>query len=141
MQKSPIITQNSGRMQISRNYIKRKKRRVSKAKAQERTGQRALPVITQQRRSVKQPKRSKRSVKLLHVKQKSSERQTSKKSWMMPRKVPRLSSWKPLPSTLPVRFAWQNTTTAWRRLRSRDFSSAWTSFANTERLRVRSTSV
>lgn len=64
-----------------------------------------------------------------------------KKSWMMPRKVPRLSSWKPLPSTLPVRFAWQNTTTAWRRLRSRDFSSAWTSFANTERLRVRSTSV
>ena len=28
-----------------------------------------------------------------------------------------------------------------RRLRSRDFSSAWTSFANTERLRVRSTSV
>lgn len=64
-----------------------------------------------------------------------------KKSWMMPRKVPRLSSWKPLPSTLPVRFAWQNTTTAWRRLRSRDFSSAWTFFANTERLRVRSTSV
>lgn len=47
-----------------------------------------------------------------------------KKSWIMPRKVPRLSSWKPLPSTLPVRFAWQNTTTAWRRLRSRDFSSA-----------------
>lgn len=47
-----------------------------------------------------------------------------KKSWMMPRKVPRLSSWKPLPSTLPARFAWQNTTTAWRRLRSRDFSSA-----------------
>ncbi len=42
-------------------------------------------------------------------------------------------------STGQIRLA--DTTTAWRRLRSRDFSSAWTSFANTERPRVRSTSV